>query len=146
MTPTYDGMFLGTAQEIKLFLLAAFGGVMLGAVYDTLRAFRLSVKHSKTAVFFQDVLFVLLAWLYCFSFCIELLDGQIRLFVAVGALAGFWAHRLTLGKLISNIYAKILQLLIKAARKIGNLLKKPWQKLCGTPFFEKIFKKIEKPS
>lgn len=144
MTPTYDGMFLGTAQELKLFWLCCLGGVLLGAVYDTLRAFRISIKHSKTAVFLQDFLFVFLAWLYCFSFCIEFLEGQLRFFVAFGTGLGFVAYRLSLGKAISDLYAKILSFLVKIFQKTAKAFKIGLEKLGKMQFVEKFFLKIKK--
>lgn len=144
MTPTYDGMFLGTGREIELFLLCALGGILLGAVYDTLRAFRISIRHSKAVVFLQDFLFVFLWWLYCFSFCIEFLEGQLRLFVAVGTGLGFLAYRLTLGKVISDLYAKILGFFVKIFEKIADLCKTKFKKLAETGIVQKILSKFEK--
>ena len=144
MTPTYDGMFLGTAREIELFLLCVLGGILLGAVYDTIRAFRISIKHSKTAVFMQDFLFIFLAWLYCFSFCIEFLEGQLRFFVAVGAGLGFLAYRLSLGKVISDLYAKILSFLVGIFQKTAKRCKIGLEKLGKMEFVKKFLSKFEK--
>lgn len=139
----YSSMFFGTALELRLFLGAVLLGMLLGAVYDILRAVRLTFRHPGWAVFLEDFIFMLICGVMFYTFCTELCRGKMRFFVAAGAVGGFAAYLLTLGRAIVSFNA----LIVKSAKKfltfIGKVLKKFLGDLCGVPFFAKSAPKIE---
>lgn len=146
MTVSYDGMFLGIALEIKLLLLSLLTGAVLGSVYDLLRAARLSVKHCAAAVFAEDFLFTLFFELAYYIFCVELLEGKLRLFVLAGFAAGFIFYLCTLGRLVCGTLSSALGVLIKICAFLVRYVKKTARCLCGMTFFQRLNKKSSKTS
>lgn len=141
MTALYDGMFLGTSNELKILLLAFFTGAVLGAFYDIVRAARLSVKHAAVAVFIEDTVFMLFAGTVYFAFCAQLLEGKLRLFALAGFALGFFAYLLTLGRLICGILSSAFKTLAVITSCLVKTIKKGALHLCGLPFLIKIKKK-----
>ncbi len=121
------GSFMGVVGELNIFGLAIVVGAVLGAVYDIPRVLRITIPHKFWAVFVVDFLFVILSvyvW-YCFS--IELLEGELRLYVIVGMLAGFAIYLLTLGRIISGFFRLMANILRKCANYTSGKLKKPFR-------------------
>lgn len=144
MTVSYDGMFLGVSQELKLFAMSLMAGGVLGAVYDILRAARLSIKHSFTLVAIEDALFIIAFGMTYYSFCVAMLEGAMRMFALVGFIAGFAVYLCTLGRLVCGILSTALSTLSKMLMLLVKTLKKPLMYLCGLPFLRNIKKKFSK--
>lgn len=119
-------VFFNTKEELWIFGCACLLGVFFGAVYDVVRVVRAVVKHNRIMVFVEDFLYMLFASLCFFVFSMELVRGQLRLFVLVGNVAGFMAFRFTAGNVV-----------VFFVRKIVFFMKK-W-------FFEPIFKRVFSP-
>ena len=139
----YASHFFGTALEWKLFFGAMILGLLLGALYDVFRALRMSLKHNSAAVFVEDFLYVMIFALSFYSYCTELCRGQLRFFVLAGMIAGFTVYLMTLGRIISKIVAKTVEICKKVLMKLGKVGKKIIGILCGMPYFQKTDTKIE---
>lgn len=139
----YASRFFGTSLELRLFLGGIILGMFLGAVYDLFRALRLSFRHPKPLVFFEDILFMLVSGISYYSFCTELCRGQIRFFVLLASLIGFAAYLSTVGRLVSRAFAKSVMIAKNALLRVGKVLKKILGVLCGVPFFQKTDPKFE---
>lgn len=138
--------FFGTSREVILFLGALLLGAVLGAVYDILRALRMTFRHSYLAVFAEDFVFALLFGLAFYSYCTELTRGQLRFFVIAGMALGFAAYILTVGRITSGIAGAIVKFVKSVFMRLGKLLKKMVGILCGVPFFASEDEKMsEKP-
>ncbi len=122
--------FFGTAYELRLMGLSALLGAVLGSVFDLFRAFRLAIKHSDVAVFFEDALFFFIFGMSFYSFCTALCGGALRAFALIGMSAGFLMYILLPGRFVSQILATSLATLVKIIKKATKLL-------CGLPFFKK---------
>lgn len=135
--------FFGVPLELKLLLGAAVLGAFLGAVYDVLRAFRLSFRHPAWAVFLEDLSFALAFGFSFFTFSVALCRGEIRAFVLGGMCAGFFAYLVTLGRIVSKAVAFSVKCSKKFLKHLGILLKKAAAVLFVMPFFMKKAKKMQ---
>ena len=139
----YATHFFGTALEWKLFFGAVILGLLLGALYDVFRALRMSIKHNSAAVFVEDLFYVMVFALSFYSYCTELCRGQLRFFVFAAMTAGFAAYLMTLGRIISKIVSKAVEICKKAMLLLGKVGKKAIMILCGMTYFQKTDTKIE---
>ena len=139
----YATRFFGTALEWQLFGGGIILGALLGAVYDMLRALRLSLRHPGWLVFIEDVGFMLISGAAYYGYCTELCRGQIRFFVLVAVLLGFSIYLLTLGRLVSKTVAEVVKIAKTAVSILGKLIKKIIRVLCGVPFFSAAAEKVE---
>lgn len=146
MTPGYDGMFLGVHEEVHLIILSLIAGAVLGAVYDILRAARLSIKHNTAAVLIEDLIFVMIFGTAYYAFCVEMLEGELRTFVLAGFFIGFTVYILTLGRIVCGALSTALGTLVKILGLLVKTFKKPVRHLCGLPFLSNLKKKISKTS
>lgn len=114
--------------QIYTFLLSIALGAAVGVVYDMFRAFRRAIPCRKISVFFQDVIFWLIACIVFFCFSLIRCEGQIRFFALLGMLSGFTLWIMTVGKYAHKLPAKAIHKLYRlaksAARFIGKILNK----------------------
>lgn len=114
--------------QIYTFLLSIALGTAVGVVYDMFRAFRRAIPCRKISVFFQDVIFWLIACIIFFCFSLIRCEGQIRFFALLGMFSGFTLWIMTVGKYAHKLPAKAIHKLYRlaksAARFIGKILNK----------------------
>lgn len=133
------GSFTGVIGEMKMLGLAAVVGAVLGAVYDILRALRITVPHRFWAVFAEDFLFVLFSGMVYFLWSVEMLEGELRLYVIIGMMAGFAAYLSTLGRIVTGIFRT-------AAKITGKIARFATEKLKNLASAKKFLRKIKKSS
>ena len=121
-------------QQSTAFLYSILLGVALGVLYGPFKIFRLAFCRSRAAIIAADVLYMLIATLSVFMFSLAFLLGYIRIYVFAGCLLGFFAYRLTLGKLFSKIYCPLISVIVKILHKICAVLKKFAKKLLKTAY------------
>ncbi|MCD7823507.1 MAG: spore cortex biosynthesis protein YabQ [Oscillospiraceae bacterium] len=117
------GSFTGVIGEFRMLGLAAVVGAVLGAAFDILRILRITIPHNEIAVFIEDFFFTLFFGLVFFSFSVEMLEGQLRLYVLAGMALGFGIYLSTLGRIISWIFRAAVNFLRKAAGSVRKRLK-----------------------
>lgn len=100
------------------FLYACICGVVIGALYDVFRVFRAVFEGGRIRLFFEDLLFCLMAALVFVVYCFNATMGVVRMFSALGALFGFFVYRYSLG-LFTVSAAKRLKVAI--ALPLGRL-------------------------
>ncbi len=123
-----------------LLLLASFGaGIALGCVYDLLRMSRMliSLEHPvegkrtsctrqeklrygclRLILFAEDVLFALLCGLTLILLSYFINDGEIRWIAPVGMICGYYAYRMTAGKLIRRVLDLLASVMHKGAARL----------------------------
>ena len=126
------------SQQAVAFLWSLALGGALGAVYDWFRIGRILKRKRWFAVFFEDLLFALIAAIST-AFCFTLTNyGQVRLFLFAGEGLGFILYYNTVGVLVvrqARAVARFLALLrrllgqfwsfiLKKLKKIMNISKK----------------------
>ncbi len=133
----YAEHFFGVSLELRLLLGAIVLGAFLGALYDILRALRLSVRHGGAAVFFEDVGFTVVFFGAFYIFCTSLCRGELRFFVLAGMTAGFLIYLVTLGRIVVKLVGAAVEYVKKLFTILGRMLKKFAGILLGTPYFRK---------
>ena len=121
-------------------------GIITAFLYDVLRAFNKCFQPKAVTVFVIDFLYWLVLTVVYFMFFMVFSNGQIRLYVFFGAVAGFIFSRLTLSKIFVFIFLlgfrflKLLSsklrrffisfkgLVAKKTKNLVKMLKKPFIK------------------
>ena len=100
-------MILSNPQQFSVLLWSLLFGVGLGIVYDLLRCVRVFVRCGTVSVFFQDLLYFLVAAVASFAFIFEVNDGTVRMFILFAFLAGGLFCRFTLGNLTVRLCCRM---------------------------------------
>ena len=107
-------MSLSPTRQYEIFALAAFAGLVLGAVYCLLPALRRGLHTCRLADEAADFLFAIFGGGVFFVLSVAQAGGA-RLFVLLGMLVGLAAWRFTLGRLeillLSPVFAGLGRLL-----------------------------------
>lgn len=98
---------------------ALLTGVLLGAVYDVFRFFRLIFNAN----FILDFLFWILTAFAVFSFLLIFNNGEIRGIYLLLFFAGFVFYILTLGYVTKSIEVKFAKIVKIRLKKVKNKLK-----------------------
>ena len=95
--------------EAWLLMLSLATGGWLMLVYDTIRVFRLMIRHSAFAVGLEDFFYWIGAGVVTFNLLYQQNDGGLRAYVIGGVLGGMILY----DRLISRIFFKGLKKLGK---------------------------------
>lgn len=128
-----------TLQVID-FLRAAVLGIILSVFYGVFSSLRKAGLNSDFAVFLQDIIFFIISSPVIFLFLLATTNGEVRLYIIIGVLAGFLAFKLTLYK----IYVFLLSKLFSIVRMVFSFLRRKFFDFVGITgnFFAKIGKKV----
>ena len=85
-------------DQIVTLLFSLVLGAAVCVLYDAFRAIRCAVDHSTVAVFFEDILFWVLAALVNFIFLMGRTGGGLRGYVFIGEIVGFFVFRFTVSR------------------------------------------------
>lgn len=117
--------------EAWLLMLSLATGGWLMLVYDTLRVFRLMIRHSAFAVGLEDFFYWIGAGVVTFNLLYQQNDGGLRAYVIGGVLGGMILY----DRLISRIFFKGLK---KLGKKFTIKSDKNTQKVTGKEQTEKV--------
>lgn len=131
---------LSLAQQTKGFLLALGMGFILGVLYDILRIIRISISRGKVGVIICDVVFCALACFCTFLFCLTVNEGEIRLYLVLGEVAGFFTYYFSLGAIIFACSEKIIDFIKKLFRSVFGVILFPFKWVFG--IIRKVINKL----
>ena len=117
--------------EAWLLMLSLATGGWLMLVYDTLRVFRLMIRHSAFAVGLEDFFYWIGAGVVTFNLLYQQNDGGLRAYVIGGVLGGMILY----DRLISRIFFKGLK---KLGKKFTIKSDKNTRKVTGKEQTEKV--------
>lgn len=141
---------ISLSTQAKGFLFSLGFGLIMGIVYDVIRIIRLSFTKSKAALIVADFLYVILCSLASFLFMLTVTDGQIRSFIIIGELTGFFIYYFTFGFLAVKITSEAIDKIKVKAKSFLLLVLKPFRKIFDslhrkiTAFSKKTSKKSKK--
>lgn len=118
-------MELTFAQQSTAFLWSIVLGLFFGLLYSPFKIFRMCFSLGKISLFIVDFIYMICVSLGVFYFSLAYLFGYVRAYTYIGALIGFLAYRMTLGRLASRIY----QPAINSAKKIRVKLEQNFKKI-----------------
>lgn len=89
------------SQQLRLFLFSVSLGFSLGILYDLFRIVRILFfkEVRKTALFVQDVFYILLCCVISFLFLLSENYGELRGYVFIGEIIGFFIYYFSFGVL-----------------------------------------------
>ena len=133
-------------EQAITFLLSLILGAVYCLVFDFTRGMRIFGLNSRIAVFFTDIIYFLLVAFVNFCFFLTRESGQIRGYVFVGEIIGFFLFRLTLSKIIMiiisflhRVYTRIKAAINRAKAKVFLKIKEK-----TSNFAKKVKKPIKK--
>ena len=97
--------------QLRGFLLAAAAGILLGALYDVLRVYRILFRPPKGLVFALDVFTLCTAALVTFLTSLAASRGVLRFYLFLGEAAGWAAYACTVGRVTVFLARWLLRLL-----------------------------------
>lgn len=106
-------------------------GGALGVLYDCFRLLRLMFPAGRGMVFWQDGFFFLLSAAALFRFTLRLCSGQLRLFVLMGCLLGFFLYYGTVGALVYALAGRVMSGIREAIHRFARQLKGFFGKVAG---------------
>ncbi|MBE6835236.1 MAG: hypothetical protein E7515_03175 [Ruminococcaceae bacterium] len=101
------------AKQTYNFFVSVGFGFALGIVYDVFFIIRNLISKRKWVTVVCDVIFTLFSSLMSFLLLLSVTDGQIRFYVILGELIGFFVYYFSLGVFIVKICEKITAVLKK---------------------------------
>lgn len=135
---------LSLAQQTKGFLLALGMGFLLGILYDLIRIIRISISRGKAAVIICDIIFCAVACICTFLFCLTVNEGEIRLYLVLGEVAGFFVYYFSLGAVIFSYSEKIIDFIKGLFKSVFGVILFPFKWIFGK--IRKVFNKLLKKS
>lgn len=138
---------ISLAKQTYNFFVSVGFGFALGIVYDIFFIIRNLVSRFRWVTVLCDCLFTVCASVLSFLLLLIITDGQIRAYVILGELIGFFVYYFSLGVFIVRICDRITRFLkaVFAFFKkififIFRVVSYPFRKIFA--FFRRIFKKI----
>lgn len=122
---------LSVSDQTVYFLCSIVLGLVLGALYDLLRAVRMLLRSRSVSVAVTDVVFFTVCGVITSLFALPFNKGDVRAFIVFGEAVGFVSYRLTLGSIMGKFYSHLalflrtfLQKIYKISEKFFDLLLK----------------------
>lgn len=101
-------MILSLNAQASLFLLMVAAGGCIGLLYDVLRIFRKMIPHRGILMQFEDGLYWVVVIFLMFLVLLQKNNGEIRVFVLVGAFLGMILYYLLLSPLVNGISDRVV--------------------------------------
>lgn len=103
--------FFSISEECILFLLSTVMGAGLGILYDIFRIIRIIFPFAskKSAVFVEDILFMLISGAAVFLYAAVMCRGQVRFFCILGTFLGFLLYITAVGNAIIGLLRRIAE-------------------------------------
>ncbi len=102
------------------FLASIALGVLIGLVYDVFRIIRVIYKGGRLKLFFEDVLFCVMASLVFAVFLFNASMGVLRMFAAFGVILGFFAYRFSVGRFTVPLAKRLKMWLVFPIKKAAS--------------------------
>lgn len=138
---------ISNSLQTQDFLRSIVLGVILCVIYCFFAALRKAGLNSTISVFFEDLIFLLIASPICFLFLLATTNGEVRMYVLIGALVGFFLFKFTLFKLFLFLFSKFFIYFYKGYCWIISLFLRILGCFygCFSKIFSKTLKNFKKP-
>ena len=133
---------INNSLQLLSFIRSLILGVLLCVLYDFIKSLRLTADFSAITIFFQDIIYSVIASFITFIFLLSVTNGEMRGYVILGILAGFIISRFTL----SRLFFKFLKLVFGGIKRLFEVISKWFYRKFDqlTEKMIKIFKKTLK--
>ena len=126
-------------NQALLFAIFIINGIIIGLVFDFFRILRKSFKTKDIITYIEDILFWIITGLILLYSIFTFNNGEIRLFMFLGAILGCIFYMLIFSKFIIKINTKIITFLKDTIKKAITLILYPIK--VTIKFIKKIFNK-----
>ncbi len=106
-------MIFDADNQAIIFLGALVLGGMLGLCYDFFRVLRVAIPSGAKLVFWEDILFFIIATAVLFFFFLGINNGEIHPAYLLGVFLGWVLYYFTFGVLVMSVSTLIVNLLKK---------------------------------
>lgn len=131
---------LSLATQTKNFLLSLGFGFIMGILYDLFRIVKISISKGKLATIISDILYCVFLCFALFLFCLTVNEGEIRLYLLLGSMAGFFVYYFSLGVIIFSFSEKIVAFIKTIIKSVFNIISYPFRFVFGK--IRKIFNNL----
>lgn len=128
-------MITSLYDQIKILIIFAITGIIIGLLFDFFRIQRKVIKTFDFITYLQDALFWVLSGIVLIISIMNFTNGEIRSYMILGIIIGVFLYFNTFSKYImkismgiANFFIKILHILISPIKKLSKKLKKSWKK------------------
>ena len=133
-------MITYVSEQIYVFLVTLYGGIIIGLIYDLYRIFRGIFNPKKIATMIEDFIFWMVISIAAVSILIFGNDGELRFYTFLGFVLGALLYNRLLSRIviksiviilitIKRILMKIFYIIIYPVKVLIRLLKKPARKI-----------------
>lgn len=126
-------------DQALLFLIFIVNGIIIGLLFDFFRILRRSFKTKDFITYIEDILFWVLTGLLLLYSIFTFNNGEIRLYMFIGAILGCIIYMLSISNFIVKINTKIIISPKNILSKIINIIFIPFKFIIK--FFRNILKK-----
>ena len=129
-------------QRGLAFLNACAWGFVIGLIYDAFRISRVLYSGGNIKQFFEDFFFCIMAACVFTVCCFNISLGIVRMFIAFGALLGFFTYRFTFGIFTVKLAKWLKALILPHLLSLKNSIKSTYFKISANLYTKRCTKKI----
>lgn len=101
-------MLFSTINQAQVFIAAVYGGLIIGACYDILRALRRTFRAGRAATAVLDIVFALIMGGVILAVLILATYGEIRGYSLLGFVCGAALYMAALSRLLLALLRRLL--------------------------------------
>jgi spore cortex biosynthesis protein YabQ len=102
---------ISVLEQTSVFFFAIVMGGVISTFYDIIKILRITFKFDKVKIFFFDMGYFFVSGIVTFLFIIAFNNGEIRFYVIVGEIIGFYLYRLLAGNTVVKYVCRFLRFL-----------------------------------
>lgn len=111
--------------QIFMFSITLYGGLLIGLLYDVYRAIKGNRRTKTLITSLWDILFLLGIFLVVLYIVFSSNYGDLRAYVFIGFIVGFFLYVKIIGRIFEYILVKIFEFLYKIAIKFMRYILYP---------------------
>ncbi len=116
-------------NQVYVFLSSFVGGIIIGFIYDLFRIKRKAFRTGKIATFIEDVAYWIIVTFVMFFVIYRSNDGELRVYVFIGAILGVLLYALLFSKIVINSALFILRIIYRTGKVIWKIISYPFKVL-----------------
>ena len=114
-----------------VFLYSLYGGIIIGVLYDIYRVIRGRKKTERLITSLWDILFLFSVFAVVIWAIFSSSYGEIRSYVLIGFLVGFYLYEKLLGRIASGLFHLLYKSISSFFMKTGSILALPLKMACS---------------
>lgn len=118
-------MYANNLDQLYLFIIFIFNGIIIGILFDIFRILRKSFKTSDFLTYLEDIIFWILTGTILLYSIFTFNNGEIRIYIFLSVFIGIILYMISLSKYFINISVYIISILKKAISYIIKILLYP---------------------